>query len=468
MDRMSPLDASFLHIEDDNSHMHIASVAVFEGPAPAYRELVDMIAGKLPLVPRYRQKVKFVPLNVGRPVWVDDPHFNIEYHVRHTALPAPGAADQLRNLVGRVMSQQLDRSKPLWEVWMIEGLEDGHFALASKTHHAMVDGIAGTDLLAVVLDTEPEPERRSVNDSWEAGDAPSDVRLVADALTDLVVRPYEQIRALRAAARRPRELVGTLRTLVRGFGSAAGVVRASTSGEALNGPIGPHRRWDWARATLADVKAVRAGLGGTVNDVVLAAITRGFRDLLLSRGEIVLGRTVRTMVPVSVRSQGERGTYNNRVSAMFADLPVGIDDAAERLASIRAQMDGLKESQQAVAGEVLTSLSGFAPPMLLALGGRLMSRVNQRNINTVTTNVPGPQFPLYAVGRRMLEAYPFVPIMGSVRIGIAIFSYCGQLNFGITGDWETVPDLHVLANGIEEGVIELCKAAAVAAPHPVG
>jgi WS/DGAT/MGAT family acyltransferase len=324
----------------------------------------------------------------------------------------------------------------------------------------MVDGIAGTDLLAVILDAEPEPERRPVDDGWQPASAPSDVRLLADALTELVVSPYEQLRAARAAARRPRELISTARTLARGFGSAAGVVRASSSGQALNGPIGPHRRWDWARATLADVKAVRTGLGGTVNDVVLAAITRGFRDLLLSRGEPVDDVTVRTMVPVSVRTPGERGTYNNRVSAMFAELPVGISDPADRLASIRQQMDGLKESQQAVAGEVLTSLSGFAPPMLLALGGRVFGRINQRNINTVTTNVPGPQFPLYAVGRRMLEAFPFVPIAGSVRIGIAIFSYCGQLNFGVTGDWETVPDLHVLANGIEEGVIELCKAAA--------
>src|SRR5438552_12953269 len=254
MDRMSPLDASFLHIEDDNNHMHIASVAVFEGPAPTYRELVDMIAGKLALVPRYRQKVRFVPLNIGRPVWVDDPHFNVEYHVRHTALPPPGGDEQLRNLVGRIMSQQLDRSKPLWEVWMIEALEDGRFALASKTHHCMVDGIAGTDLLAVILDAEPEPERRPIDDGWQPEAPPSDVRLIADALTDLVARPYEQVRAVRATARRPRELLATARTLARGFSSAAGVVRASPSGEALNGPIGPHRRWDWATATLADVK----------------------------------------------------------------------------------------------------------------------------------------------------------------------------------------------------------------------
>ena len=230
---------------------------------------------------------------------------------------------------------------------------------------------------------------------------------------------------------------------------------------SLNGPIGPHRRWDWARSTLGDIKVVRTSLGGTVNDVVLTAITQGFRDLLLSRGETVDGRDVTTLVPVSVRTPGERGTYNNRVSAMFAQLPVGIVHPVERLTSIRVQMDGLKESKQAVAGEVLTSLTGFAPPMLLAVGTRVASRASQRNVNTVTTNVPSPQFPLYAVGRQMLEAFPFVPLGGQMRIGIAIFSYNGMINFGVTGDYDAAPDIGVLCRGIEDGMGELLKAAGV-------
>jgi diacylglycerol O-acyltransferase len=449
MDRMSPLDASFLHIEDDNNHMHIASVAVFEGPAPECSEVQQMVESKLPLVPRYRQRVKFVPLDLGRPVWVDDPHFNIGYHVRATALPHPGGDEQLRNLVGRVMSQPLDRAKPLWEMWVVEGLEDGHWALLSKTHHCMVDGVSGTDLLTVVLDREAAPVREEPAE-YEPVPEPGTVRLVAEAVRDRVGNPYEQYRTVRAATRQSRDVV-------RGARSLASLVR-STPRSTLNGPIGPHRRWAWARSTLADVKTVRAGLGGTVNDVVLAAITRGFRDLLMGRGESV-DRVVRTLVPVSVRAEAERGTYNNKVSAMFAELPVGIEDGAERLEAIKAQMGGLKESKQAVAGEVLTSLTGFAPPELLALGGRVFARLPQRNVNTVTTNVPGPQFPLYAAGRRMLEAFPYVPLVGSVRIGVAIFSYNGLINFGVTGDFDTAPDIQALCDGIEEGMAELVKLA---------
>ena len=455
MERLSPQDASFLHIEDDNAHMHIASVAIFEGPPPTLDQIKAMVAGKLPLVPRYRQKVRFVPLELGRPLWVDDPHFNLDYHVRYTALPAPGGDQELRNLVGRVMAQQLDRAKPLWEMWAVEGLADGHWALLSKTHHCMVDGVSGTDLLTVVLDREPEPSVPE-EDHWQAEPEPSSRTLLTDAVVERLVSPYEQLRSLRSVTRAPRQLLGQALETARGLTSLAGLVR-QTPLSTLNGPIGPHRRWDWARSQLSDIKQVRATRGGTVNDVVLSIITNGFRQLLLSRGESVDGRVVRTLVPVSVRTPGERGTYNNRVSAMFAELPVGITDAGERLDSIRAQMDGLKESKQAVAGEVLTSLTGFAPPMLLALGTRVASRIPQRSVNTVTTNVPGPQFPLYAVGRQMLEAFPYVPLAASCRIGIAIFSYLGALNFGVTGDYDTAPDIAILCRGIEDGLTELLK-----------
>jgi diacylglycerol O-acyltransferase len=283
------------------------------------------------------------------------------------------------------------------------------------------------------------------------------MRLLADALLERMVSPYEALRAARAAFRAPRQFAHVAEDTARGLIGMRGLVRR-TPPSSLNGPISPHRRWSWARSQLSDVKAVRATLGGTVNDVVLACITNGFRRLLLSRGESI-DRVVRTMVPVSVRSPGERGTYNNRVSAMFAELPVGIEDPAERLNSIRSQMEGLKESKQAVAGEVLTSLSGFAPPMLLALGERVATRVPQRNVNTVTTNVPGPQYPLYAAGRRLLEAFPYVPLGGRVRVGVAIFSYDGALNFGVTGDYDTAYDVDVLSDGIEEGMAELVKLA---------
>jgi WS/DGAT/MGAT family acyltransferase len=457
MDRMSPLDASFLHIEDAVSHMHIGSVAIFEGPAPAGEEFEAMVAGKLPAVPRYRQKVRFVPLQLGRPVWVDDPHFNLGYHLRHTALASPGRDRELRNLVGRVMSQQLDRHKPLWEMWLVDGLEHRHWALVSKVHHCMVDGVSGTDLLTVVLDSEPEPAR-PLPDNWHPDPEPSDARLLVDALGALVASPYEQLRAVRSATRAPRQVLMQFGEVGRGLRAWTGVVRP-TQVSSINGPIGPHRRWDWARTTLADVKTIRATLGGTVNDIVLTVLTRGFRDLLLSRDEDVDGRVVRTLVPVSVRTPGERGTYNNRVSAMIAELPVGLAAPAERLSAIRAQMDDLKESKQAVAAEALTSLSGFAPSLLLALGTRVAMRIPQRNVNTVTTNVPGPQWQLFACGRPMVEAFPFVPLASSVRIGVAIFSYNGLLNYGVTGDYDTAPDISVLCAGVEAGMTELLKLA---------
>ncbi len=454
-DRLSPLDSSFLHLENRVSHMHIGSIAIFEGPEPPFDQFVAMIAGKLPLVPRYRQVVREVPLDLGRPVWVDDPDFNIDYHVRHTALPQPGGEEELRRLVGRLMSQQLDRTKPLWEIWVVQGLEGGEWAMVAKTHHAMVDGVSGTELLAVVMDTSPQPSP-PVPDDWHPSPLPSGARLAVEAAVDLAISPYEQLRAVRAATRVPRQAIHQLSEVARGISSLAGVLRSNPV-STLNGPIGPHRRYAWASASVEDVKVVRKGLGGTFNDVVLAAITAGFRELLLSRGEPV-DRVVRTLVPVSVRPRDASGravgdaTYDNKVSAMFASLPVDIDDPAEQLRAVTVQMQGLKESKEAVAGEALTSLSGFAPPMLLALGMRVAGRVGQQNINTGTTNVPGPQFPLYAAGRRMLKSYPYVPLFGQVRIAVAIFSYDGQVNFGVTGDYDTASDLEVLCRGIEDGM----------------
>jgi diacylglycerol O-acyltransferase / wax synthase len=460
VDRLSPMDASFLHVEDGVSHMHIASVAIFDGPPPSYEAVRDTVAGKLPLVPRYRQVVRMVPLDLGRPVWVDDPHFNIEYHVRHTALPAPGGENELRKLVGRVMAQQLDRTKPLWEIWMVEGLEDGHWALLSKTHHAMVDGVSGTDLLAVIMDTSPIPST-PVADDWQPGVAPSGRELARQAVIDMARSPYEQIRAVRASTRVPREAARQVGEVLRGVANMRGIVRRPPP-SSLNGPIGPHRRYAWASTTVDDIKTVRKGLGGTFNDVVLAAITGGFRTLLMSRGETV-DRVVRTLVPVSVRPRDASGravgdgTFENKVSAMFAELPVSLGDPVERLGAVSVQMSGLKESNQALAAESMTSLAGFAPPVLLAMGTRLASRAAQRNVNTVTTNVPGPQMPLFMAGRRMIKAYPYVPLAGQVRIGVAIFSYDGQVNFGITGDYDSAPDIDVLAQGIEDDMAELVK-----------
>ncbi|HVP02195.1 MAG TPA: wax ester/triacylglycerol synthase family O-acyltransferase [Solirubrobacteraceae bacterium] len=460
-DRLSPLDVTFLHVEDDVSHMHIGSVGLFEGPAPAQDELLAGFERKLHLAPRYRCRLRAVPLAAGRPVWADDPHFRLDYHVRRTALPRPGGDAELRRLVGRVMSHQLDRSRPLWEAWIVEGLSGGRWAVISKVHHAMVDGVSGSSLITSLLDRERRPPPIPAH-PWTPAPEPAAARLLVDAVGERARFPLRELESAVRALRDPREALTQVAQTAQGLAAYAGLVRAPAP-TLLNGPLGPHRRWHWARGHLDEVREIRATLGGTVNDVVLAAITNGFRELLLDAGEPV-DRVVRTLVPVSVRADGESGVYDNQVSAMFADLPVGIADAPERLAAITAQLRHLKDTHQAVAGRALTGLGGFAPEMLLALGARIATRTPQRSVNTVTTNVPGPQHTLYLAGRRMLETFPYVPLGGHVRVGVAIYSYDGNLGFGVTGDDDAAPDLGVLCAGIERGLAELLAAARDEAP----
>ncbi len=459
MERMSPLDASFLYVENDMTPMHIGGVAIFEGPPPTHDELVSRIAARLTMVPRYRQKVQFLPLNLGLPGWVDDPHFNVDYHVRRSALPAPGGREELQNLVGRVMSQHLDRARPLWEMWAVEGLDEGRWAMVSKVHHCMVDGVSSIDLMSVLFDADAGAAPATVT-PWSPRREPTAVELLVQSVIG-ALSPAERVTGLLRTLRSPQTALHNGLETVRAFASIANKL-LPPRGTSLNGSIGPHRRWTSAHASLADVKLIRRSLGGTINDVVLAAITRGFRDLLINRSELGEGRPVRTLVPVSVRAEHERGKFNNRVSAVFVDLPVGREDPVARLAEIREQMDGIKESKGALAGERLVELSGFAPPILLAAGQRLAISIPQQSLNTATTNVPGPQHPLYFAGRRLLESAPFIPVLGSVRIVIGIFSYDGHLHFGITGDYDSVPDIDVLRRGIESGVEELLAAARAA------
>lgn len=455
MDSMSPLDASFLHVENDCNHMHIAVVAIFEGPPPGGDQVERMISSKLHRVPRYRQKVRFVPFDLGQPVWSDDAHFDLQYHVRHTALPAPGSDQQLCTLVGRVMSQKLDRARPLWEVWVVEGLVEGRWALLSKTHHCLVDGVAGSDLLSVMLDSSPDTEYPP-SVPWEPGRRPTGLSLALESLAEGFRKPREGLRAFRRVASSPRRALRELADFTEGLATFRSFSRNDLE-SSLNGPIGPHRRWCMARTTIADVKKIRNAHGGTVNDVVLAAIAHGFRCLLIARGEPVDGLCVRSLVPVSARRDDERGLFNNRIAAMFVNLPMGISDPLARLASIRAEVDALKEHHQASAAETLTALTGYTPPALLALGARLFADLEQHTVQTVTTNIRGPDQPLYAAHRRMLFAYPYVPLVTSVRIGIAVFSYAGQLAFGITGDYESASDIQLLASGIEAGIDDLSR-----------
>ncbi len=460
MDRLNPLDAVFLDAEDEDRHtsMAIASTAVFEGPVPSHEEFINYIAGRLPRVPRYRHKLRTVPFRLGRPVWVEDPAFDIRYHARRTALPAPGGDRQLADLIGRVMSQRLDRDHPLWEYWMIEGLPEGRWALISKVHHCMVDGISGTDLYRVIFDFSPEPSPATPDDRV-AGAEPSAIQLAARAVVDTIALPVREAVALSglvasdpgAAA---RQAAGTLR-------AAAKLAPAlwPVPGTSLSGRIGQQRRYTWARASLADVKAIKNELGGTVNDVVLAAISGGFRALLLSRGEEPGPHLIRSLVPVSVRAPGQESVYENQVSAILADLPVHLADPVDRLAAVRAQLTDLKDSQEEMAGEALVALGRFTPFPFVSRTVRLVLGLPQREIVTVTTNVPGPRQPLYAMGRRLEEIIPYVPIATTVRTGVSIFTYCDNVTFGITGDFQTSPDIDVLARGIEDGIAELLDAA---------
>jgi len=454
MERMGSLDAVFIAVEDAVNHMHIGSVGIFEGPAPSYEAVRALVATKLQLVPRYRQRVREAPASIGRPLWIDDANFDLDYHLRHTAVPT-GDRLALEELVGRVMAQPLDRHRSLWEMWVVEGLEDDQWAVVSKVHHCMVDGISGSDLLGVVMDPRSDPPILAP-DAWTAAREPSRIDLARYTADMAVESAWAVARDGVGALVHPSRAWDRVREFAVGVGRMLVPVRRG--GSSLTGPIGPHRRWARTRASLNDIKTIRGAFGGTVNDVVLAAVTRGFRELLLTRGETLDARTITTLIPVSTRTPDARGTLDNRVSAVYARLPVGIDDPVETLTTIRAHMNDLKVSHEIEASAAVLSVGGLAPPMVAAAFARAVIHA-QEIVQTVTTNVPGPQQPLYLCGRRMLEAYPYVPIAGHIRVGVAIWSYCGDLYFGITGDRDGARDLDRLVLGIALGLEDLLKEA---------
>ena len=459
MERMNSLDAVFIAAEDSVNHMHIGSVGIFDGPPPPFDEVRALFASKLPLVPRYRQRVREAPLSIGRPLWIDDVHFDFDYHVRSTALPVHAGGRALEELVGRVMSQPLDRNRPLWEMWVIEGLPDDRWAILSKVHHCMVDGIAGTDLLGVVMDTEPDPVSLPA-DTWRPAPEPSLLDLGQVSLRMAWESVGSLASGIAGAARHPSRTWEGVHNIAVGLERAVAPSRHTAA--TLTGPIGPHRRWTRTRVTLDEITAVRRAFGGTVNDVLLVAVARGFRELLLSRGEPVEGRSVTTLIPVSMRGSDARQVLDNRVSAVYARLPVGIDDPIECLTAVRAHMDELKQSHEIDASAAIIGIGDVTPPVVAAALARVIVH-SQEIVQTVATNVPGPQIPLYMCGRQMQEAYPFVPVAGHIRVGVAIWSYCGDLYFGITGDREGAPDIEQVKLGIDRAFEELAKAAANAA-----
>jgi WS/DGAT/MGAT family acyltransferase len=460
MDRLNSLDVQFVDAEDEDRHtsMAVASISLFEGPPPSYDELLAHFSGRLPRLPRrYRQKLRTIPLRLGRPVWVDATDFDLRYHLRRTALPAPGTDEQLSQLMARVMSQRLDRDYPLWEYWLVEGLASDRWVLVYRVHHCMADGVSGTDLYRVLLDTSPEPAP-PVPDDWTAGAEPSRLWLATQAALDMALIPGREAAALGGVLAHPGHAFRQAADVARGAAQLASSMRLAT-GSSLSGPIGQQRRYLWARASLDDVKTIRQGLGGTINDVFLTAISGGYRALLLARGEQPQPHMVPSLVPVSVRAPGEKSIYDNRVSAMLPYLPIHIADPVQRLTAIRADLSNLKASKEATAGEAIVSLGRYTPFPLMSRGMRLVYSLPQREIVTVTTNVPGPRQPLYAVGRRLLELIPFTPIATTVRTGVAVYTYCDKVAFGITGDYTANPDLQVLASGLQDSLAELLRAA---------
>jgi WS/DGAT/MGAT family acyltransferase len=459
MERMGSLDAVFVAVEDTVNHMHIGSVGIFDGPPPSYDDVRALVASKLQLVPRYRQRVREAPMSIGRPFWIDDVHFNLEYHLRATALPRHADRRSLEQLVGRVMSAPLDRNRPLWEMWVIDGLSDDRWAILSKVHHCMVDGVAGTDLLGVLMDRAPD-EPLEIADAWTPEREPSRVDLGAASLRMALQSAGDVVSGVANAVLHPARAWSSFRNIAVGIERL--VAPSPRAGASLTGPIGPHRRWTRTRVSLDEIKIVRDAFGGTVNDVVLAAVARGFRELLLGRAEPVENRTVTTLIPVSMRAPDARGVLDNRVSAVYARLPMGIDDPIELLAAVHAHMDTLKQSHEIEASAAIVGVGDLVPPVVAAALARAVVH-SQEIVQTVATNVPGPQFPLYTCGRRMLEAYPYVPVAGHIRVGVAIWSYCGDVYFGITGDWDGVADLDKVAAGIDLAFEDMRKAAASAA-----
>jgi WS/DGAT/MGAT family acyltransferase len=465
-ERLTALDNSFLLLEKPNSYMHVASTLIFEaGPLRRPEGGIDVdaireaTAAALPQIPRYRQKLKYIPVE-NHPVWVDDDRFNLDYHLRHTALPKPGSVAQLKALSARIMQQHLDRSRPLWEMWVVEGLEGDRFALISKVHHCMVDGVSGVDLLNTQLRTTPD---RSIPDPvpYFPRPAPSGLELLRHELLRRAALPLAALRDARDFVREASDARMEIAVRLRAVAETLGTTLRRASDTPLNRPIGPHRRFDWLAMDVAEIKEVRRAFGGSLNDVVLTVVTGAVRRFLERRGVSPKGLDFRVMAPVSVRSADERGRLGNRVSAWMIDLPVSLPDPRQQLERIAAKTRELKESKQAVGADVLTQVADWTPSNLLALGARNATRLLP--FNMVVTNVPGPQVPMYLLGARMLEAYPHVPLADRLGLGIALLSYDGRIGWGFNADYDAVPDLDRFVDDVRSAFGEMREAAAAVA-----
>jgi len=464
MDRLSSLDASFLTQEGSASHMHVGAILIFEGPPPSYPDLLDHVRSRLHLVPRFRQKLAVPPFQMGRPFWVDDASFNLEYHVRHSALPQPGSEDQLRRLAGRLFSQKLDRGKPLWELWLVQGLKPNRFALLTKTHHALVDGVAGVDIATVLFDVTPVPEPAEPDHEWVPEPEPSQADLMTHGIEDLAATPLKLARRLEAAVEHPGPAIEQATEAVEALSEVGWALANPAPDVPLNVEIGSHRRFSWVRADLDDLKRIKDALGGTVNDVLLAIVTDALRRWLHSRGVRTEGLELRALVPMSIRAEDEHGQLGNRIAAMRGPLPVYIEDPLRRLETVKEAMDGVKSSKQALGAEVISRFNDFAPPTLLAQASRL--NFSTRLFNLIVTNVPGPQIPLYVLGRQLEDVFPVAFLPDHHALAVAIMSYNGGIDFGLLADYDAMDDVRVIGDGIESAIAELLREAETVGAEP--
>lgn len=458
-ERLSAQDQSFLAFETRNVHMHVAATQIYEAGDLAteeggvdfqkYKRATEAI---LHLVPRYRQKLKWIPFE-GRAVWVDDRHFNLDYHIRHTSLPRPGGMDQLARLSQRIMSQPLDRSRPLWEIWVVEGMQDNRFAVITKIHHCMIDGASGVDLSMILMSPTPD---REVDEPvpYIPRPVPSTFELLRDEMIDRITAPIQLVRGIRKFASETDDLRTEIGIRVKALQQLAGWAVRGASETPINGRVGPHRRFDWLTMKLDDIKAVRRTLGCTVNDIVLATVSGAVREYLIRRRVDPSTLDFRTSAPVSVRKDEDKGKLGNNVSSWIIRLPIGEPDPLRRIDAIHETTQELKKSKQALGVEMMMAAAEWAPSSLLSLGAQASSGP----INMIVTNVPGPQFPLYMLGAKLEAVFPVVPLLENMGLGIALMSYDGKVCWGFNADYEMIPDLSSFVRLVEESFAALQEA----------
>jgi len=461
------MDHAFLSAESPTTPMHVGAIQIFEaGPLRNEEGGIDLGAIRsayeavLDQVPRYRQTLEWIPIE-DRAVWADDHHFNIDYHVRHVALPKPGGMAELRRVAGRVLEHHLDRHKPLWEIWIVEGLESDHFALIAKTHHCMLDGSAGVELAQTLLSPAPDTPLPEAS-VYVPRPRPTPRELLRDQVRERMLLPLKLMRGLRQARAETEDLGAEIRVRMRAFRELMGITMAEPTETPINGPLGPHRRFDWMTLQLADVKAVRKALGCTLNDVVLATVTEAVRRFLKARGASPEGMVFRASTPVNVRRDDEQGVMGNRVSSWIFELPVGESDRKRQVERVRETTQALKESRQALGIEMAMAATELVPQGIVSRSANMATGP----INIIVTNVPGPQFPLYMLGAKLLAMIPQVPLVENVGLGIALMSYDGRVFFGFTADYELVPDLDAFVELIGESFAELAAVAGVTLSWP--